>query len=155
MDAQQSEGSLSCYKPLPSQTSFRVLELLPDDEDSKIRYKLHFADWNKSPQYEAISYAWKNTGLRISTVCDGKALGITTSLHEGLPSNRHLTLSLGRCRLHLFLSNCNETPRKLKVYASVFRGVSFCLGAEKLMFCTFKIYITNTPICTLFITIFV
>ena len=28
-----------------------------------------------------------------------------------------------RGSMHLFLSTCNETPRKLEVYASVFRGV--------------------------------
>jgi hypothetical protein len=55
----------------------------------------------------------------------------------------------------LFLSNYNKTPRKFKVYASVFRGVSLCLGAEKLMLCTFKMYIIYTPICASFITIFV
>jgi Heterokaryon incompatibility protein (HET) len=87
MDSQQSKGSLYCYESLPSQTSFRVLELLPGGEDSKIGYKLHFADWNKPPKYEAISYAWGDTGLRISTICDGKTLGITTNLHDGL---RHL-----------------------------------------------------------------
>jgi hypothetical protein len=75
------------------------------------------------------------------------------------PRMRHyadlVTRLMDRCDMHLFLSNCNKTPRKLEVYASVFRGVSFCLGAEKLMLCTFKMYIIYTPICTLFITIFV
>ena len=57
-----------------------------------------------------------------------------------------------RCSLHVFLSNCNETPRKPEVYALVFRGVSFYLGAEKLILC---MYVTYTPICASWITIFV
>jgi len=40
-------------------------------------------------------------------------------------------------------------------YTSVFRGVSFYLGAENFMLCAFKMYITYTPICALFIIIFV
>ncbi|KAN0122842.1 Heterokaryon incompatibility protein (HET) domain containing protein [Hyaloscypha variabilis] len=87
MDAQQLEGSQYRYEALPSQTSFRVLELLPGGEDSEIRYKLHFADWNKPPQYEALSYTWGDPSVKISTTCDGKILGITTNLHDGL---RHL-----------------------------------------------------------------
>jgi hypothetical protein len=84
MDLQQSGGSPYCYESLPSQTSFRVLELLPGGEDSEIRYTLHLADWNKPPQYEAISYAWGDISMRISTICDGKPMGITPSLYGGL-----------------------------------------------------------------------
>jgi hypothetical protein len=34
-----------------------------------------------------------------------------------------VTRGAGLSALHLFLSNYNETPQKLEVYTSVFRGV--------------------------------
>jgi len=75
------------YQSLPSESSFRVLELLPGDEQDEISYILHFVDWNHPPSYEALSYTWGDTRVKIPTVCGEKLLEVMPNLHEGL---RHL-----------------------------------------------------------------
>lgn len=80
------------YEPLPSETSFRVLELLPGEGDDDISYLLHFADWNHPPSYEALSYAWGDIHIKVPTICDGKLLEVTPNLHDGLRQLRR-----GRC----------------------------------------------------------
>ncbi|KAF2432985.1 HET-domain-containing protein, partial [Tothia fuscella] len=77
------------YTPLPSNTSFRFLELLPGPREEAPSYRLHFADWNSPPEYEAISYAWGNLARTHSSLCDNKSMEITQSLHECLVHIRH------------------------------------------------------------------
>jgi hypothetical protein len=72
------------YSALPSRTSFRLLNLLPGEENDPIAYSLVSADWEVPSPYEAVSYAWGNASQRISTYCDGKILEVTKSLHDAL-----------------------------------------------------------------------
>ena len=72
------------YSPLLSRTSFRLLNLLPGNDNDAIAYSLVDADWEVSSQYEAISYAWGDTHSKVSTYCEGKILEITKSLHDAL-----------------------------------------------------------------------
>jgi hypothetical protein len=76
------------YTTLPSDTSFRDLELSPGFEDDLIDIRLTSTDWKCVPNYEAISYAWGDAADIVECKCDGKALSITRSLHEALVTFR-------------------------------------------------------------------
>ena len=72
------------YEDLPTQTSFRVMELLPGQEGNPVSCLLHIVDWSNPLEYEAISYAWGNPSARTLITCHGKRLEVTQNLHKGL-----------------------------------------------------------------------
>ncbi|KIW02607.1 uncharacterized protein PV09_06055 [Verruconis gallopava] len=72
------------YSPLPTESSFRVLELLPGEKNADLAFRLHLEDWSKSPVYEALSYAWGDSKNKVPTLCDEQPLYITTNLRDGL-----------------------------------------------------------------------
>jgi hypothetical protein len=72
------------HAPMPSDTSFRVLELLPGQPKDLIRVRLQFADWTDPPEYEPISYAWGDPKDVLYCDCEGKRLSITRSLYSAL-----------------------------------------------------------------------
>lgn len=69
------------YQHLPSDTAFRVAELLPGQEGDPISCTLHVVEWDEDPQYEAISYAWGDRSVSVPILADGKIVEITRSLH--------------------------------------------------------------------------
>ena len=112
-----------------------------------------------APSFEAVSYRWGDAGQRrYATTINGSRFWVSSTVHGILRGLQYSTEE----RLLWIDSICIYSYRtamkrlgNLRFYASVFRGVSFCLGGEKLMLCAFKMYITYTPICASFITIFV
>lgn len=72
------------YDNLPTQTSIRVLELLPGQEGDHVSCLLHTLDWSNPLEYEAISYAWGDPNVRESVTCHGRELGVTRNLHTAL-----------------------------------------------------------------------
>jgi len=72
------------YDKLKSDSSFRILELLPGKNDESIAIILHVADWKTPPKYEAISYAWGDTKVTVPLICQGHVLKVTPSLYSGL-----------------------------------------------------------------------
>ena len=72
------------YADLQTETSFRVLELLPGKGDAPISCLLRVTDWNDPPPYEAVSYAWGDPKLVVSLKCHGKRLMVGRNLHDGL-----------------------------------------------------------------------
>ncbi|KAF2435578.1 hypothetical protein EJ08DRAFT_604586 [Tothia fuscella] len=72
------------YMPLLSESSFRVLELSPGRLDEELKYTLSIEDWTQSPAYEAMSYAWGDAKVKLSTSCDDQSLEITRNLYEAL-----------------------------------------------------------------------
>ena len=71
------------YEDLPTQTSFRVVELLTGEDDNPVSCLLHVVDWSPM-EYEAISYAWGDPNARAPITCDGKRLEVTQNLCGGL-----------------------------------------------------------------------
>jgi hypothetical protein len=77
------------YAELPSKTSFRVLRLLPGHlEDDDVHVELQDADWEKPPQYEAISYCWGSPDNTRSIICNGLRLQVSANLWHGLKRMR-------------------------------------------------------------------
>jgi hypothetical protein len=72
------------YQPLPSPTSFHVLELFPGSKEDSISLRLKTADFGNSLSYEAISYCWGSPNLRALATCEDKLLEITPSLRDAL-----------------------------------------------------------------------
>ena len=72
------------HENLPSQTSFRVAEILRGQDGDPISCLLHAADLSDPVEYEVISYAWNDARNRATVICDGKTLDVTRSLHEAL-----------------------------------------------------------------------
>lgn len=72
------------YGNLPTQTSFRVLELLPGLEGDHVSCILHIVDWSNPVEYEAISYAWGDPNDRQPLTCNGSGLDVTRNLYTGL-----------------------------------------------------------------------
>jgi hypothetical protein len=59
------------FVDLQTETSFRVLELLPGRDDAPISSLLHLADWTRPHEYEAVSYAWGDPELKATIKCHG------------------------------------------------------------------------------------
>ena len=72
------------YEDLPTQTSFRVFELLPGQEGDPVTCLLHILNWSDPREYEAISYAWGDPSATAPVACHGKRLEVTQNLHRGL-----------------------------------------------------------------------
>ena len=72
------------YEALPTETSFRVLELLPGIDDDPISYRLHLANLNEPPKYEALSYVWGESESTEPTMCNRKQLNIRPNLYHAL-----------------------------------------------------------------------
>lgn len=76
------------HEPLPTPSSFRILELLPGAKDTIIKIRLREADWNDPPAYEAISYCWGSAKDQLVCICESVKLSITRSLYEALMAFR-------------------------------------------------------------------
>jgi Heterokaryon incompatibility protein (HET) len=76
------------YEDLPTQTSFRVIELLPGKEGDEVSCLLHPVDWSNPLPYEAISYAWGDPSTKVPITCNEKIVKITQNLHGGLTQLR-------------------------------------------------------------------
>ena len=83
-----SRGVRYEYEPLNSKVTFRILELLPGNEDDPVSYRLHAANWDPPPPYEAISYAWGDVNDTTLSFCHDLPLFITRSLKDGLVAMR-------------------------------------------------------------------
>lgn len=77
------------YDELPFESSFRVAELLPGNANDQVICRLHAEEWNRKPQFEAISYAWGDTTDRSTILCNGKKIHVTKSLYTALVHFRH------------------------------------------------------------------
>jgi len=80
------------YEPLPVSAykdAIRLIELLPDDNDSEIRCNLQVVFLNDSIQYEAISYYWGDPANTMPIFVNGKTLKITVNLHSALKGLRY------------------------------------------------------------------
>jgi hypothetical protein len=71
------------YEQLPSDSSFRILELLPGSKNDAVAFRLLIKDWNSPPSYEAISYAW-GAGEKVPVICNHRILKVTSNLRDGL-----------------------------------------------------------------------
>jgi Heterokaryon incompatibility protein (HET) len=76
------------YSPLLTTSSFRILELLPGYSDDNLHIRLQPADWDEPPTYEAISYAWADTNIRVQIICESLMLDITPNLRDALRQMR-------------------------------------------------------------------
>jgi hypothetical protein len=68
------------YKPLWGKSSIRLLRLEPGTEHSELRGSLAHVLLDKSPTYEALSYAWGNPDKPHSIHLDDGVIPITESL---------------------------------------------------------------------------
>jgi len=80
------------YGDLPTETAFRVLELLPGKGNDPISCFLHLADRSQPstfPPFEAVSYAWGNPRIKVPVICHGKRVDVTPNLHSALVHFRY------------------------------------------------------------------
>ncbi|KAE9981156.1 hypothetical protein EG328_011832 [Venturia inaequalis] len=77
------------YEQLVSDSSFRVLELLAGEKSDTLAFRLQIADWEDSPAFEALSYAWGDPKIKVAAICDEGMIPITTNLSDALRAMRH------------------------------------------------------------------
>jgi heterokaryon incompatibility protein (HET) len=118
------------YEPLTGISSFRILELLPGDANDHISFRLHLADWNHPPPYEALSYAWGDSKDRIALLCDGKyAVEVTRNLLEALlqlrrPSSSRYIWADAAC---IDQNNLNERAHQVSNMEYIYENASSVL----------------------------
>ena len=78
------------YEGLPTETSFRVLELLPGEGGDPISGLLHVKDWNSSDEYEAVSYCWGDPKRTAPVNVNGKRVMVTVNLRTALAQLRYV-----------------------------------------------------------------
>jgi hypothetical protein len=72
------------YKPFTTNTSIRILALLPAEKEYRIECQLSIVERDQAPPYKALSYAWgRPTDTRV-IVCGGKKLKIPANLRDAL-----------------------------------------------------------------------
>lgn len=83
------------YRPLPSKSYIRILELQPGRGNEpligslrKARLRHAWLHAGRRPRYEAISYVWGSTVTDKWIVIDGRRLPITTSIADALRQTR-------------------------------------------------------------------
>ena len=74
------------YKPLPDKHSIRILSLSAGSGDEPLQGQLISTDANKlsNESYEPLSYVWGDPTRTYEFICDGQAIGLTTSLFHAL-----------------------------------------------------------------------
>ena len=72
------------FDDLSTQSSFRLVELLPGEDGDKVTCSLHTVSWADPPDYEGLSYAWGDPHAEQRVICDGKKLNIGQNLHSAL-----------------------------------------------------------------------
>lgn len=77
------------YRPLSSNTSFRVLRLAPGEGEDIPSCSLVEVFLNEPPSYEALSYVWGKVSRTESVSCEGKRLLVTESLNKALRALRN------------------------------------------------------------------
>ncbi|KAI6086646.1 heterokaryon incompatibility protein-domain-containing protein [Hypoxylon rubiginosum] len=77
------------YARLQASTAFRLLELLPGDDDATVSFCLHTKDLTVPPEYEAVSYAWGVVDRRVASICDKRQFMISPGLRDALIQMRY------------------------------------------------------------------
>ncbi|KAK2759641.1 heterokaryon incompatibility protein [Colletotrichum kahawae] len=78
-------SSILEYIPLPSKSSFRLLELFPSSSrGAPLRGRLVQSDITYQPDYEALSYVWGDASPSEHILIDEHNVPITTNLHSAL-----------------------------------------------------------------------
>jgi hypothetical protein len=72
------------YEALPDGQSIRMLTLYPGAPDDPLVGKLEFFNIACRDNYESLSYVWGKPERRYEIICEGKRIGLTTSLHDAL-----------------------------------------------------------------------
>jgi hypothetical protein len=136
LDVDQSPRSPYKYLALPSNSSFRILELFPGQRDSELTCRLHLEDWTQDPTYEALSYAWGDSKIRFPIVCDGQSLEITANLRAGLNQLRQTDKSrfLWADAICIDQKNLQERGQQVSVMRQIYknaRNVVVWLGQDE------------------------
>jgi hypothetical protein len=80
------------YESLSSESSFRVLRLLPTepgiDQNPAIEIELFEANFDSPPDFEAVSYAWGQEEANATVICNGKCLLVTPNVVSALKALR-------------------------------------------------------------------
>lgn len=79
--------------PQPPPVAFRVLELYPGSKGEEISGSLHTACGDDHPDYDAISYCWRDAKDTVPVYIDGKVVQVTKNLKSALRQLRHETES--------------------------------------------------------------
>ncbi|EQB51095.1 hypothetical protein CGLO_09402 [Colletotrichum gloeosporioides Cg-14] len=83
-------SSILEYTPLPSKSSFRLLELLPSSSRATpLRGRLVQSDITYQPDYQALSYVWGDASPSKHILIGEHTVPITTNLHSALVHLRH------------------------------------------------------------------
>ncbi|KAJ8109359.1 hypothetical protein OPT61_g7514 [Boeremia exigua] len=58
------------YQPLPTETSIRLLELIPPPDKTRIRCSLKIVELEDAPTFKALSYTWGQSDTMITSIRD-------------------------------------------------------------------------------------
>jgi len=124
------------YQPLPTKSSFRIVELLPGNLEDDIRYKLHIAEIGLEKNYEALSYTWNNSNVQVATFCDGKILGVSPNLHAALKALRlsNTSIWIWADAISINQDDTSERSEQVKHMLDIYRNatlVTVWLGPDE------------------------
>ncbi|KAM0145510.1 hypothetical protein ACHAPG_011586, partial [Botrytis cinerea] len=122
------------YDILPSDHSFRILELNPGhDHNSPLRGSLKLHSIKSPPRYEALSYVWGLAGHNESLECNGQDFKITASLDTALKRVRsaHSSILIWVDQICINQSDISERSQQVSIMKEIYSGaeiVSAWLG---------------------------
>ncbi|CAM1501971.1 Fc.00g039550.m01.CDS01 [Cosmosporella sp. VM-42] len=116
------------YKTLLGPRTIRLLELFSASHDSApISVTLHHHDLDSAPEYEAISYVWRDPASTRSILCDSIPLQTTESLHDALNQSRLKSKSRLLWTDALYQRNLNERASQVLIMHHIYKSSQRCL----------------------------
>ncbi|KAM0804980.1 heterokaryon incompatibility protein-domain-containing protein [Usnea florida] len=121
------------YEPLPSPTSFRLIQVKANNQTENLVCSLEIVDLSVPPEYTALSYAWGDMSDTATIVCNGKAVQVTQSLYAALRMLADTPLRVWADALSIDQQNIPEKTQQVNMMALIYSkaaGVSIWLGSD-------------------------
>jgi len=118
------------YEPLVGSYSTRVITLLPSaSREDRVEVSIAEIDLERSPTYEALSYAWGDPSQRVALLCHGKDLHVTPNCESAL---RHLRQENGVRTLWVDAicinqSSMDDRNRQVRIMGDIYSKASLVL----------------------------
>jgi hypothetical protein len=118
------------YEKLPSNNHIRLLELQPAEISTAIKCHLFVVPLDHLSSYEAISYLWGDSNVKVDVICDGKFIGVTPNLRDALrrvrlPSNKRILWADAIC---INQADPEERSKQVRLIRQIFRGAKNILS---------------------------
>jgi hypothetical protein len=120
------------YRPLQSSDTIRLLRMVPSTPGSELVVQLdHFPLWS-CPGYTALSYAWGDSKLETTVICNGALINTTRSFYSLVDALRLNNLEGVRPyywidQICIDQQNIPEREAQVRIMGNIYKKAHACL----------------------------